>query len=405
MVSIACGASRLTGRLINHVLSMRDVIMASENGFVYVHQHTSTNVCSPNAETEESDHWLRDITNWKQDGWQSWVAATLGSTKTNSVPCAEGTCRVVVLMSLQLCTGNHMPQSLTLTCTHTCAPTAGFIVSAQPSDNIELSVSWEIGHFDFVEMCRAAFWIPGRRVCFDRCTKAYKRQSEADTCEAHWVWTGSSEVCLQCQLEAEPQWPSIFLDTAEILVFNRRPVWNKAKVTSIDYSRGKSSIYSWELHQISPTKANPIKPLCFYKSRHMAEVKKKPSFPFNTLWVYIIQVRSPGACQQSLLSWLSNSLSLSLLFLFVCLAIRKPKHLTHPLKVQQVTLLIQALHVISQGKQCKLGKFQIQITYVLSKDGFSPFRSFRLMYETNPNLWVNGCYPGVSLLLNDIQSG
>lgn len=203
-------------------------------------------------------------------------------------------------MLLQLCAGNHMRQSLTPTCSHTCAPTAGLTVSAQPSDNIELFSKlrdWSLWLCRNVQSC---ILNPRQAVCFDRCTKAYKRQSEADTCEAHRVWMGSSEVCLQCQLEAEPQRPSIFLDSVEILLFNRRPVWNKAKVTSIDYSHGKSSIYSWELHQISPATANPIKPMCFYKSPHMAKVKKKPSLPFNTLWVYIIQVLSAGACQQSL---------------------------------------------------------------------------------------------------------
>lgn len=70
-------------------------------------------------------------------------------------------------------------------------------------------------------------------------------------------------------------------------------------------------------------------------------------------------------------------------------------------------------HIINPAPSCyqtqsrAKQKFQIQIKYDLSKDGFSHFRLLRSGWCMRQiPIWnCNRCDPGVSLLLNDIQSG
>lgn len=171
------------------------------------------------------------------------------NTKTNSVHSTGGTVSTVVLILLQLHASYHMLQSLThwhvYTHTQYTVHTVHSYVHSHCWVYSVNSAFWQ--HWTFSKLTDWSLWLcrnvqycilnPWQAVCFDRCAKAYKRQSGAGTCEAHWVWMDSSEVCPQCQQEVEPQRPSIFLHNVEILVFNGRPVWNK--VTSRDYSSVK----------------------------------------------------------------------------------------------------------------------------------------------------------------------
>lgn len=96
-----------------------------------------------------------------------------------------------------------------------------------------------------VWLCRNALYCilsPRQAVRFDRCTKAYKRQSGAGTCEAHWVWIDSCRA-LRCVSRVgrrlSPRGRLYSCTMLKYCGFNRRPALNKVNVTSIDYSRVK----------------------------------------------------------------------------------------------------------------------------------------------------------------------
>lgn len=73
---------------------------------------------------------------------------------------------------------------------------------------------------------------PWQEVCFDRCTKAYKRQSGAGTCEAHWVWIDSCWA-LRCVSNVGRQLSLRGLLYSCMLKYSGSPVLNTSSVTTV----------------------------------------------------------------------------------------------------------------------------------------------------------------------------
>lgn len=149
----------------------------------------------------------------KQDRWRKCVAATHGSTdlwqntETSAVHATDGTLSGFVFILLQHCSLTISRQQSRASVPHThwhagTHSTARTVHSYMHSHCWVCSASsalWQYWTFSklrdwSVWLCRNAQYCilnPRQAVCFDRCTKAYKRQSGAGTCEAHWVWIDS----------------------------------------------------------------------------------------------------------------------------------------------------------------------------------------------------------------------